>query len=77
MENEIIVKTTYADVSVIICCEEFEKEIKEEYLISILTSKGFTRNRIPTTMFLCSDGGHGGTWEMKYCPFCGRKIKIK
>lgn len=57
------------------CCIEMEEIITESDMISILDVipfRGTPDDKI--TVYICSDGGHGGMLPITYCPFCGTKI---
>jgi hypothetical protein len=51
--------------------------IKEDYLITQMTNVPFRREITSPTVYISSDGGHGGMEKIKFCPFCGKKIKFK
>jgi hypothetical protein len=58
------------------CCDEMAAEIKEDYIFSVFVHEPFTPERplSEPTVFLCSDGGHGGVAPIRFCPFCGVQI---
>lgn len=46
------------------CCDKLQQVIKEDIFIFI------DRDQVK----LQSDGGHGGTMEIEFCPFCGEEV---
>lgn len=50
-----------------ICCDKLKKAIKNE-IIDILERD--------SKIYIFNDGGHGGMYEITYCPFCGKLLKI-
>lgn len=60
------------------CCKELKEQIEEDNIFSILTNEPFKHNhKTEPTLYICSDGGHGGMVIAKYCPFCGKSITLK
>ena len=58
------------------CCGWLLQELKDEALLCLMTVKPFSFPPIPTppTVFMMSDGGHGGMRQISFCPFCGESI---
>ena len=54
-----------------ICCDEFKKAYEEEDIIAPLNDKKI--------IFRCLNFylEEYNEYQLKYCPFCGKKIKIK
>lgn len=56
------------------CCARMQEEIADGSVVSIHLVKygeGFH-----PYVHIISDGGHGGSAEISYCPFCGTKINL-
>lgn len=48
----------------------------EDKLICLLENEPFSHKPTPPTVYIQSDGGHGGMAKINFCPFCGKKIEI-
>lgn len=58
-----------------ICCSKMEEVINEQDMIQALDVVPFIGTPDDKiTVYICSDGGHGGMLPIKHCPFCGIKI---
>lgn len=57
------------------CCKKLKKLVKEDYMFSIMSHVPFdAENKHAPTLYILSDGGHGGCEKANYCPFCGQEI---
>ena len=58
-----------------ICCTEMKKTIEKSDIIEALDVVPFIGTpEDKITVYICSDGGHGGMLPITYCPFCGTKM---
>ena len=55
------------------CCEKLSIAIKDE-LIGCTECYPFSDEKIEPTVFIFSDGGHGGYYPISFCPFCGQQL---
>lgn len=58
------------------CCDEMAECLSERNgVFQLLCNVPFCANRpTPPTVYACSDGGHGGMVEIRFCPFCGTQF---
>lgn len=57
------------------CCEEFDEELDDGTVFSIMSVVPFT-DKPCNAVYILNDSGHHGFWKIDYCPFCGQKINL-
>lgn len=64
---------------VVVCCDTMKDMLHDDDMITALDNVPFRLELNPNgiTVYISSDGGHGGMAPIQFCPFCGTKIEIK
>ena len=53
------------------CCDSLENIYKRDFFDIYYPKKNITE------LALFDDGGHGGIYPIKFCPFCGRELQFE
>lgn len=61
----------------VVCCEQMNDRVHESDVFEVMHAIPFKpEQKIEPTLYLFSDGGHGGFFAIRFCPFCGTEVKI-
>jgi len=60
-----------------LCCDALTDAVNYR-VIQVLTNIPFRQEVNPEgpIIYICDDGGHGGMYPIKYCPFCGKELEL-